>query len=91
VNHVYFHFMPTKKPDKKTKVSKKNTPPITGDILMGELIGRYPQVTGLLLERGFHCIGCAISPFESLESGAAVHGLELKSLLKDINKLVRDS
>jgi hybrid cluster-associated redox disulfide protein len=83
--------MPAKKPAKKTKVSKKIKPPITGDILMGELISRYPQVTSVLMERGFHCIGCAISPYESLESGTAVHGLELESLLKDLNKLVKES
>ncbi|MFA5051454.1 MAG: DUF1858 domain-containing protein [Patescibacteria group bacterium] len=74
-----------------TKVSGKRDQAITGDILMGELMARYPQVAGLLMERGFHCIGCAVSPYESLESGAAVHGLELESLLKDINEFIRAS
>lgn len=84
--------MKKKQPVRKgAKVAKKEKPLITGDILMGELIARYPQVTGLLLERGFHCIGCAISPYESLEAGTAVHGLELEALLKDINRLVRNS
>jgi hybrid cluster-associated redox disulfide protein len=77
---------------KKTSgVKRKNTPEITGDILMGDLISRYPQVSGLLMERGFHCIGCAVSPYESLESGAAVHGIDLKSLLEDVNALLRNS
>jgi hydroxylamine reductase len=80
--------MTTRKKVKKTQSRKNQKSVITGDILMGELISRYPQVTPLLMERGFHCVGCAISPFESLESGAAVHGLDLKPLLKDINRLI---
>jgi len=82
-----------KKTQKKqaSGVKVKNIPAITGSILIGELISRYPEVSELLMKHGFHCIGCAVSPYESLEAGAAVHGIELKSLLKDINTLLRKS
>ncbi|MFH1207116.1 MAG: DUF1858 domain-containing protein [Patescibacteria group bacterium] len=81
--------MAIRKGTKKINIDEQKNSAITSDILMGELISRYPQVSALLMERGFHCIGCAVSPYESLESGAAVHGLELKPLLKDINALLR--
>ena len=83
--------MAIRKGIKKRKVSEGENSVITGDILMGELVSRYPQVSTLLMERGFHCIGCAVSPYESLAAGAAVHGIDLKSLLKDINALLRKS
>ena len=63
-------------------------PPVTKGILMGELISRYPQATEVLMRHGFHCIGCAVSPYESLEAGAAIHGIPLAPLLKEINQFV---
>ncbi len=83
--------MAIQKSQKKRITIKSKKPVVNGDILMGELLSRYPQVSLLLMERGFHCVGCAISPYESLESGAAVHGLDLKPLLKDINNLINNS
>ncbi|MDD5040518.1 MAG: DUF1858 domain-containing protein [Patescibacteria group bacterium] len=62
---------------------------ITKDILIGDLIRKHPETEQVLLHYGFHCIGCMVSPYESLEAGAAVHGIPLESLLKDINRAVR--
>ena len=39
---------------------------------------------------GLYCVGCSLSPWESIEAGAAKHGLtqaETASLLEDINRL----
>jgi hybrid cluster-associated redox disulfide protein len=69
-----------KKPKTKQKVTK--------DILMGELISTYPQSSEILMKYGFHCIGCMISPYESLEAGAAVHGIPLEKVLKEINESI---
>lgn len=55
---------------------------------MGELISKYPQVTEILMKHGFHCIGCSVSPYESLEAGAAVHGIPLDKVLKEINQSI---
>lgn len=77
---------------KRTARAKgRSAPAVTGDILIGELISRYPEVSELLIKHGFHCIGCAVSPYESLKAGAAVHGIDLEPLLKDINALLRKS
>jgi hybrid cluster-associated redox disulfide protein len=62
---------------------------ITRDILIGKLIEKYPQSSQVLLQHGFHCLGCMVSPYESLEAGAAVHGIPLEKLLKDLNNLVK--
>jgi len=73
---------------KKTK-KIKNSAKVNKDILMGELISRHPETAEILAKYGFHCVGCMISPYESLEAGAAVHGIALKPLLTEINKKIK--
>ncbi|MCH7492041.1 DUF1858 domain-containing protein [Patescibacteria group bacterium] len=68
----------------KTKVKQQK---ITKDILMGELVNEYPKSMDILMKYGFHCVGCAMSPYEPLESGAVVHGIPLEPLLKELNEL----
>lgn len=60
---------------------------ITKDILIGDLVENYPDLSSVLVEKyGFHCIGCMAAGMETLEEGATVHGMELK----EIEKLVKD-
>lgn len=73
---------PSKAP--KSKVAKPQ--PITATMLMGDIVTRYPQSTEILTRYGFHCIGCMLSPYESLEAGAAVHGIPIEPLLKELNE-----
>lgn len=61
---------------------------VTKDTLMGDLMERYPAAVEVLMKYGVRCIGCAVSPYESLESGAAAHGLPLTKVLKEINQII---
>ena len=76
----------TKKVVVKHKTVKKDK--ITKDILMGELVSKYPQTSDVLMKYGLHCVGCMLSPYESLEAGVSVHGIPMKPLLKDLNKVI---
>lgn len=71
------------------KKTQKKADLITADMLMGDIVGQYPQATEILVRYGFHCIGCMISPYESLESGAAVHGIPIKPLIEELNAAVK--
>ena len=51
-------------------------PKITKDIQIGELIMGYPESVEVLFAHGFHCIGCGLSAYETLEQGAAAHGFD---------------
>ncbi len=73
-----------KKINKRTKKKQK----VTKDILIDDLIKKYPQAGEVLVKYGFHCIGCVVSPFETLEAGAATHGIPLQPILKEINKKI---
>lgn len=64
---------------------------ITGEILLGELVDKYPKLADVLVEDyGFHCIGCYASGMETLAEGAEVHGMskeQIKEMIMDLNTL----
>jgi len=50
---------------------------IVGNILIQDLITQFPDlIEVLLIEYGFYCVNCFLSHIETLEEGAAVHGIE---------------
>jgi hybrid cluster-associated redox disulfide protein len=54
---------------------------------IGELVLNCPAAASVLLEHGFHCIGCGLSAYETLEEGAAAHGFDdsaIDALVKEI-------
>ena len=64
---------------------------ITEDILIGELVEKYPEAVETLLSYGVHCIGCHVSPYESLGDGFRGHGLgeaEIQEALQKLNEVI---
>lgn len=61
-------------------------------INISELALKYPEVVDFLIyEYGFHCIGCFVSEFESLEEGASVHGIvgeDFDNMMKQIEDII---
>ncbi len=60
---------------------------ITKDMTIGEILINNPEVAPVLLEAGMHCLGCPASQGESLEEAAAVHGLDIDSLMAAIEAM----
>jgi len=66
---------------KSRKRITKNTP-------IGELIESYPKLVGILTEKyGLHCVGCGMATMETLEMGAAAHGMNQKEIAKMVAEL----
>ncbi len=66
---------------------------ITKDMTFGEVIQKYPKTAEVMLKYGLHCIGCAVSNYESIEQGATAHGLDeedLEKMLKELNKVTEE-
>ena len=59
---------------------------INKDTKIGEIVEKYPEKVDVLLSAGMHCIGCPASQAETLEEACMVHGIDVKDLLKEINK-----
>lgn len=70
----------------------KNNYKATLDTPIAELAELFPVVAEyLMLEYGFHCIGCPLSYFETIGDGAQVHNLtedEVEKLLDKVNKII---
>lgn len=77
---------------KQTKKSKaKPKIPVTSDMLIGDIISKYPESAEIMMKYGLHCIGCHIAAWESLGIGASSHGLNEKQISKmvaEINKAI---
>lgn len=79
----------TKKPAKKSAAKKESKQKITEDMNIITMVQKYPETAEILMNHGFHCLGCAASQFENIGQAAEVHGIDLKKLLKDLNSAVK--
>ena len=67
---------------------KKIKDAITKDMTLGDAIQKYPETAEVMFKHGMHCIGCHVAAHESIEDGAAGHGIDPDKLVADMNKAV---
>ena len=66
---------------------------ITKDMMINDIVTEYPVLIEYIMDYGLHCIGCAASPFETLEEGFLGHGMspeEIIDIVEKLNKVVED-
>ena len=68
--------------ERKAKVRKM----ITKDMSFGEVMSMFPQTAPVFSRYGMHCIGCAISAFETIEQGAKAHGINVNKFVDNLNE-----
>ena len=59
------------------------------ELTIGDVLEQYPDAAPLLTEKGIHCVGCHVSPFETLEEGFRSHGMseeDIDTTLADVNE-----
>ncbi len=61
---------------------------ITKEMSITEVVEKYPQTVEIFGSYGMGCIGCFASRFENIEQGALVHGIDIDSLINDLNSVV---
>lgn len=62
---------------------------ITSEMTFNEVLRTYPDTVKVLRKYGMNCFGCLGAEAESLEYGAVAHGVDLESLLKDLNEVLQ--
>ena len=75
-------------------MEQEQIPKITKETTIGEIVEKYPQVVETLMSFGVHCVGCHVSPFESLEGGFKGHGMDdatIEEAVKKLNEVVEQS
>lgn len=63
---------------------------ITKDMIIGEIVNKYPETANVFMKNGLQCIGCMMAMMETLEQGAKSHGIDMEKLLKELNEAVKD-
>ena len=58
---------------------------ITKDMTIGEILRVDPNMAGVLMAGGMHCVGCPSAQGESLEEAAFVHGIDPELLEVRLN------
>lgn len=64
---------------------------ITKDTGIIEAVQNHPEILQVFAEYGLGCIGCMAARFETLEQGAAAHGIDIEALVADLNKAIADN
>jgi len=55
-----------------------------------EVIDKYPETLGVFAKYNMGCIGCIAASFEKIKDIAGVHGVDVKSFVKDLNSAVKN-
>lgn len=61
-------------------------PTITANMRIREVLARFPRAAHVLNAYGIRCEACHAAQYESLAQGARVHGIDLPTLLADLNQ-----
>lgn len=61
---------------------------INKDMTLAHIVEKFPETVPVFQNKGMGCLSCPTAKLESLEKGAALHGLDVEELLKDLNATV---
>ena len=61
---------------------------VTKDMLVGEIIAKYPDAAFALMQCGMGCIGCPASQGESLADASMVHGMNADEVTSYVNEFL---
>ena len=91
VETVTYEPVKKKAPLKKATAKKtKSAELITKDMTLGDVVTRYPLTGAIMMQYGLHCIGCHVATWETVEQGAAAHGLtpdKIDQMVEELNKV----
>ena len=59
---------------------------INKDMIIAEILDVNPNLAGILMASGMHCIGCPSAQGESLEEACVVHGMDVEVLVGRLNE-----
>jgi len=60
------------------------------DLLLDEIMARWPQVLRVFIDWHLHCIVCPITSFHTLADSAAAHGYPVEQLREAVRRAIND-
>lgn len=61
---------------------------ITKDTIIGDILDIAPETAPVFFSIGMHCLGCPSSRGETVEEACMVHGVDVNTLLEQINGMI---
>ena len=58
---------------------------IRKEMIISEIIGVDRGLVPILRNHGMNCVGCPSAQFETLEQAAMTHGMDVESLVEEMN------
>lgn len=77
----------------KADTTKQSIILIHKDMMILEVVKKYPETMSVFIDSKLQCFSCMMSPFETLEEGAIGHGWtqqDLNELVLRLNEKVRE-
>ncbi len=59
-------------------------PRFSPDLTVAEVLKRWDQTAAAFIQLRMACVGCPMSPFETLESAAQIYGLPPDALIRQL-------
>ena len=63
---------------------------ITEDMNIQEVLQKHPEVIPVFQKYNMGCVGCIAANFEKISDIAAVHGVDVKKFLEDLNEVCKN-
>jgi hybrid cluster-associated redox disulfide protein len=54
-----------------------------------EVLEKYPETAAVFGKYNIGCLGCVAASFEKVQDIAGVHGIDVKTLVKDLNAAIK--
>jgi hybrid cluster-associated redox disulfide protein len=64
---------------------------ITEDMNIREVIEKHPEVVPVFAKYNMGCIGCIAASFEKISDIAAVHGVDVKKFVEELNEAMQNN
>jgi len=65
-------------------------PKVTKEMTISEVLRIDRGTAPIFMQHGMHCLGCPSASGESIEDAAAVHGIDVDTLIADLNEYLSD-
>ena len=63
---------------------------ITEDMNIKEVLEKHPEVVPVFHKYNMGCIGCIAASFEKIKDITAVHGVDAKQFIKELNEVLEN-
>ncbi|MCZ2113336.1 MAG: DUF1858 domain-containing protein [Anaerolineae bacterium] len=59
------------------------------DMLISDVLERWPAAAAVFHDHGMACVGCAVAPFYTINDAALVYGLDPEALAEQFMRMIQ--